>query len=445
MKGRSPIFIERIKRAPKTGLRPWFCKGQSVTELAIFGSILIFIISLIFRQGMSAGNFMNSQLKATRYAMSKSLEGTSSPGLPTGRNTASTMIIEDRLSGDFSGKFGSRDRVPVVASAGATFSSQMLQPTSYPEDWGNEAFLPHLDMVINGQSFSFLTANFKAVTLPTGPGSLQDCAGPHPNDSRCWDSNCNSGQGCVRLHRIVQNYPGSGFNPASGGFDLDFDGDVDVPDTTAYSPNFKAGYDAGTGNMAFMWQWRAVPAMGQLSTSEPIDVDGDFHEEQVLDSAADANGRTTTVWVIDRQDGDLDFTADDRRPDFRVGLQDEAQMFSFTQGGTVYRLREGKLYDGRDDRYVRNANRNNHVDIVQRTVQLTNNTGRFCDGNTPLRPLEVERCAGTFGASTESSNSCFSQANIQFTCLDVGSLQLFVRSRVVNQGGRSWFTRTETK
>lgn len=430
----------------------WRClnpRGQSVTELAIFGSILIFVISLIFRQGLSAGNFMSSQLQATRYAMSKSLEKTSpGGGLATGRNSASALIIEDRLSGDFSGKQGTRDRIPIIASGNASFTSQMFQPLdprdiSEGGDFGNPNFLPHQDVVINGQFFSFTTAAFKTVSLPTSEAEatalgILACGGPHPNDTRCWDAACDTGdgppqpKGCVVLQRVVQNYPGSGFDDTRGGFDFDFDGTEDVTPGSA----FTATYGSGTSNMAFMWQWRSVAALGEkLPQDNPIDVDGDFHEEQILDSGG-SGGRITWVKVIDRQDGDLNFTIDDRQPDAKVGLQEEAQMFSFTRAGTYFRIEEGKLF-GPHNQYIRNMNRNDHVDIVQRTFQLSNNTGRFCDGSSPRSPFDD-------GANpVEACNNCFSPANIQKTCLDVPSLKLFVRSRVLNEGGRSWFTRTE--
>ena len=396
-------------------------RGQSAVELAIFGSILIFVISLIFRQGLGASNFMNTQLKATRYAMSKSLE--SSEVEKPGRNSGATLVIEDRLSGDFGSKFGSRDRVPLIASGSGSYSSQMFYPTD-KDDYGDTAVLPHYDVWINGQRISLLTSNFKTVTFPTEQGILSLCDQPHPNDSRCWSPDCISpGVGCVVLHKIVENSPSNGFDP-SGNFDINFDGTLPTVSTAV----------ADADSFGFMWQWKQVPAVGELEKGL-LDVDGDFKEENVLHSTVDADGRTATAMVIDRQDGDIDFTIDGRQPNTTVGLSNASQMYSFTRAGTMYRVQEGKLFDVRTDQYIRNTNMNDHVDIAQRVFKLSNDTGRFCAGNTPT-------AEGTAN-SIEACNNCFSATNVSKTCFDVGSLQIFVRSRIANRAGRSWFTRTE--
>jgi hypothetical protein len=407
-------------------------KGQSAVELAIFGSILIFVISLIFRQGLSGGNFMRTQLQATRYAMSKSFEMslTEKPG----RNSASVLVIEDRLAGDFGNKFGSRDRVPLIASGSGTYTNQMFYPVD-DSDFGDRTVLSRFDVWVNGQRFAFLTSNFNTIDIPNGRGNLALCTENHPTDSRCWDPACGD-TGCVMLQRIVQNYPGSGFS-STGNFDVNFNGRADL-----VAPALRIPIAAHDGHMSFMWQWQPIAAVGELPTNDAIDVDGDFHDEQILSSVVDpVSGRTIAVNVIDRQNGDLDFTLDGRRPNAQVGLLNESQMFSFTQAGTYYEIREGKLYDGQTGQYIRNTNFNQQVDVVQRVIQLTNNTGRFCNGNAP-----------TAGAAWDGDpainpvaacNNCFSPTNVRLTCFDTNTLRLYVRSQIINRSGRSWFTRTE--
>ncbi|MCC6758009.1 MAG: hypothetical protein IT395_00065, partial [Candidatus Omnitrophica bacterium] len=399
--------------------------GQSAVELAIFGSILMFVVAMIFRQGMNGGNFMSTQLKATRYAMSKSFEGslTAKPG----RNNASVLVIEDRLAGDFTNKFGSRDRAPLMASGSAVFTNQMFYPVD-KGDCGDDAWkagpstgpcdqdvLQRYDMLINGQRFSFTTANFRVITLPAVVGGLAACGAAHPADTRCWNAACAAPGGCVTLYRQVGNYTDSGYAPA-GNFDVNFDGGV-----TVVPPALKPA-NAPATPMKFMGQWEGVDAFGVLPLDKSLDVDGDFYEEQILDSTEAVDGRTEHVLVIDRQAGDIDFTIDGRRPGAKSGLLEDSEMYSYTQNGTVYRIEEGKLFGGRDDRYIRNANVNDHVDIIERIIQLSNNTGRFCTGNTP-NPL----VDGAFNP-VEACNNCFNAANFQKTCFDAGSLKIFVRS-----------------
>lgn len=410
-------------------------KGQSAVELAIFGSILIFVISLIFRQGLSGGNFMRTQLQATRYAMSKSYEMslTENPG----RNSASVLVIEDRLSGDFGNKFGSRDRVPLIASSTGTYTNQMFYPVD-ETDFGDRRVLSRFDVWINGQRFVFLTSNFKVVNIPNTQGNLALCTEQHPTDSRCWDPTCNGDTGCVMLQRIVQNYPGSGFT-STGNFDVNFNGTANLVPAALRVPIAN-----NNGRMAFMWQWQSIAAIDELPTNDAIDVDGDFHDEQILSSVVDANTRRTiAVNVIDRQDGDLDFTLNGRRPNAQVGLLNESQMFSFTQQGTFYQIREGKIYNGQTNQYIRNTNFNDQVDVVQRVIQLSNNTGRFCNGNTPTTGAAWDGDPATNPVA--ACNNCFSLTNVRLTCLDTSTMRLYVRSQIINQSGRSWFTRTENR
>lgn len=416
--------------------------GQSAVELAIFGSILMFVVAMIFRQGLNGGNFMNTQLKATRYAMSKSFE-TSLDAKP-GRNNASTLIIEDRLGGDFTNKFGTRDRSPLIAGGSGTFTNQLFYPTDKgdcgDDNWKVPAtgikacdvdVLPRYDVWINGQKFSFLTANFRIIDIPAVQGTLANCTDAHPGETHCWNPGCSIAGGCVTLYRQVDNYSGSEFVEGAGdnAFDPKFN-KIDFVDAGQRAAN-----DGIT--MKFMWQWKGTDAVGELSTDNSLDVDGDFYEERILDSTVAADGRTAKVLVIDSQAGDLDFSLDGRRPGIKSGLLDDSQMFSFTRNGTVYRIEEGKLLNPRNDQYIRNVNINDHVDVVQRVIQLSNNTGRFCNGNTP-QPL----VDGEFNP-VEACNNCFNASNIDKTCLDGGSLKLFVRSRIINKGGRSWFTQTE--
>lgn len=374
---------------------------------------------------------MRVQLQATRYAMSKSLEMSERSVEKPGRNNASTMVIEDRLSGDFGNRFGSRDRVPLIASGSATFSNQLFYPVDSADD-GDIGVLPYFDVWVNGQRFSFTTANFVTYTLPTDGTGFKKCSEPHKEDSRCLDDSGN-----VVLHKVVQNYPGSGFLPLGGNFDVNFDGETVVPGTLKVVADEK--------RWGFMWQWENVTATGQLPTTDPIDVDGDFQEEQILSSTVDpATNRTASVSVIDRQAGDLDFTIDDRRKGVQVGLLPDSQMFSFTKEGTTYRVQDGKLFDMSTNRFIRNTNINDHVDIVQRVFQLSNNTGRFCNGSTPLTDSTVPKWDGEPPENpVKGCNGCFSGTNIQLTCFDTTTNRLYVRSRIVNQNRRSWLTRTE--
>jgi len=160
-----------------------------------------------------------------------------------------------------------------------------------------------------------------------------------------------------------------------------------------------------------------------------IDVDRDFKEEQVLLGSYNGSGVITSLSVLDLQEGDLDFSYDKRSPGPRPGLLDEMNMFSFTREGTYLLLREGKLYAPDTRQFVRNVQKRDRIDIVQRVIQLSNDTGRFCPGSPPTAVAPVEAC-----------NDCFNLSNVDKTCFDQGSKLLYVRSRIKDLGGKKWIT-----
>ena len=227
-----------------------------------------------------------------------------------------------------------------------------------------------------------------------------------------------------------------------------------------------------------------------------VDVDGDFKEETIKTFVANKEGVITTINVTDSQDGDIDFgqtdfdkenfgkwvysgssaagscgttpagigfctplstesspniiEADDGTgtcikwecKSITPGLQDDIQMYSRTNNGTVLRIEEGKLFDPNGDRFIRTTNRNDHVDIIQRIFQLSNDTHRFCNAsgnvvNWAASPYAVRGIRNP----VEACNHCFSAANMEKTCMDQALKQIFIRSRLEDLRGRRWVTR----
>lgn len=115
--------------------------AQSASELAIFGAILIFVIGLVLRTGLFQGQAMNAHLRSMRMALTESFKTAqgeyrtgSNYRKPSGaRSTAAVLVVEDRLSVDPSQKEGSRDRIPLMTSASATFTNHLF----WTLDFGN--------------------------------------------------------------------------------------------------------------------------------------------------------------------------------------------------------------------------------------------------------------------------------------------------------------------
>jgi hypothetical protein len=375
--------------------------AQTATELAVFGAILIFLFGVIIRQSLSANFNQDQTLKALRVALQESFKS-GERGDPS-RNVANILYIEDRKTADFN-KFGTLTRLPLVVSGSGSFTKNLFMPV----DFGNQNELPIMDMFINGKHFTFTTAGFRTVGLTD-----------------------------EYVYRIVPNIPSNDeYDSACDEcFDLDRNGSVDVPAPL---------------RSKFSWQWKKIRATSKnidVETGEntSVDVDGDLKEELVLGLNIGGGGSGGSgdhegppgpsqggphpgpedpddpdepavgfVRVLDPQGGDIDLTYDsrDKRQGLpRPGLTENTVIYSFTKDGTFLAI------DG-------NTSTQNiaNYDVIERQVQLSNNTGRICSQPS------VEACGDCQGA------------NVYKTCYDSGKKILYVRSRIKDLRGRVWAT-----
>ncbi len=222
------------------------------------------------------------------------------------------------------------------------------------------------------------------------------------------------------------------------------------------------------------WQWAATAATSSsmlgLNTGNnqfpTYDVDGRLKEQTIYAFSYNPTTGEPTVSFADYQQGDIDTTWDANSCSPKPGLQADSQIYSFTQPGTYLQIREGQMYNPETGQAVRSVNKRDTVDMIERRIQLSNNTGRFCptDGTTtPLpcidndctdyppatKPNPVEVCANGTGCSKDPTVpsgpncSCFSsQYNIKSTCMDTSSAypMLYIRSRILDRRGNFWIT-----
>ncbi len=480
-------------------------RAQSAAELAIFGAILIFVIGLIVRSGLASTNAMNEQLKVLRLALSESYrtaEGyyhsQSTPGRwkPSGaRNFSSFLLVEDRIAVDAAGRFSSMDRIPFVAAAGGTFSRNLL----YPMEYGEQDQIPLTDVIINGQRFPFTRVAFSSDRLANANGSRYlaiPLCNPGGITGRCWADRCYTGtggpQGCTVMYKVVGNYAASvewcdgTTRPCTQNMDADHRFDINM-NGIVNETNIDVLQNPATpdrpSRSEFAWEWVMVAGvsgntnpdllpgffspwlMGGVKgihycsptakDCEPVntqvDSDGDFKEESVY-GTIESNGKIIIVNTFDGQRGDLDLTWDDRDRQRRkaqglapieYGLQEDVEMFSFTQPGTWLRIQEGQLLTISGSQFVRSVTRKDHADIAQRVILLTNDTGRFCDGFGNPVNWAGQPSLNNLQNPVEACNDCFDSANdnIQKTCMDQANHIIFVRSRIQDLRGRKWITR----
>lgn len=351
----------------KKNVKPYWLSAQSASELAIFGAIVMFVIASLIKTGMSMSQRTNTQLRAFRLALLESYRTSEGAygDIIAARNSASVLILEDRLSVDPGSKQGTSDRIPFMASGSGTFSKNML----YPKDLGERSNYPFYDVFINGQRFPFIMADFIKVqirstnedgaTIQRAREGRQNIS-PEENETAEYETielpNCkdvtpracwNAEGGFAVFMKKNYNYLANeqwcwsgdcgGNLPADWRFDLDLDGDLDDIGS-GYVPADTSLYEGSkTLREKFMWQWVAVGTFSlddadidkkvvfsngvtatnilPIQEGDRLDIDGDFQDEAVH-AFAPVNFANKTVGfditVLDSQEGELDFSWDGR-------------------------------------------------------------------------------------------------------------------------------------
>jgi len=397
--------------------------GQAATELAIFGAIIIFVLGAIIRSAISSGQGQDSSLKAMRNAL---LYSSSSNTGDTSRSNASILYVEDRLSPDF-GKFGSVERAPFVAQGSGSMTNTLMYPLDLDE-LRDPRHIPVMDMFINGKHFTFSTARLvEGKPVPPGAIFYQIVVNMDEPPSSSSSGASSSAQQEALEKKFCVTDPCPGPLTLQQRFDLNRDGDfTNDPPPSLYSK--------------MTWQWRGVQAVkANVSKDKALyidpangiypsfDVDGDGQEETIYGFSYDAGGAINAVTVLDSQDGDLDFSGDAALSG-KVGLLNDMAIYtqpvSGSAKGNYLLMQQGKAWD-LDGKFVRSVNRKDQVDLIERKIQLSNDTGRMCDGSVP----DVEVCG-----------DCFSVDNIARTCFEGTSKILYVRSRLLDKQGHFWKT-----
>jgi hypothetical protein len=427
-------------------------KAQTAIELAVFGSILIFVIGVIIKQTLGSSYFQNQQYKSARQALSTSFrhsEGiekylvkcgmtTPSGGYSSApdewgsrsRNQASVLLIEDRL-GAGSGQLAEVDRVPYIAQGSGMHTRNILLPFDAKECHNISVF----DVTVNGQHFSFLTGDFVRVTMTAG-SKAGKCSSPLLGRNFC-------------AHEAIPNHPAFAdkLDENDESFDFDFDGTADVP--------------AGELRKSFAWQWNVVDAASDdVGAKTNFDVDGDMKEEFIM-QVIRKNATEIVLEVFDSQEGDVDFSYNTRDEENGIpssGLLQDVEMYTFVKAGdagldegSYLKIDQGQLLiplgTGFKDQFHRTVRRKDQVDIISRAFQLARNTGRFCNESYTTRQTIVDGEENPVEVCCQSVSCCDKRDHIAKTCMaptNAGDISknpiIFIRSRIEDRRGRKWIT-----
>jgi len=443
-------------------------KAQAAIELAVFGAILIFILGTIVRSAVGNSYEQNYNFKAMRMAMLASWNGSKAAQgkgalANISHNSASILFLEDRLSPDFN-KYGDLDRNVFIARGSGIFSYNLNYPWEVGEQIAN--LIPIMDVYINGQHFPFSTAAGAGTTL-----TYPVCSSGGPYEPPRTQAQCLQNQ-CLRNQRewsgsnkiFYTRVPNANAPVADGALSFTFP-------TPSPDPNGESMFDLLRNNdpaavvpssmqpyMAWEWAYTVATSAAAIGLNPKnkeyptFDIDGRLKEVIIYVF------NPPDVAYEDPNGGDIDLGWDSNSCGPKPGLQSNSQIYTFTKDGTYLQIKEGKLYNPETDQYVRSASKRDTIDLIQRTIQLSNNTGDFCNGTTPQPcvancwsstpctpsqmscqssspPNPVEICVDGV-----SSNCFSSEQNIKSTCYDTSDNRIFVRSRLEDRRGHFWMT-----
>lgn len=127
-------------------------KGQSILELAIFGSIVLFVFSVLIQYGISLNYSQHHILQSFRRALfeSKNKSPSAAPAV-----SVSFTSIKDLPIPNPANPFGLGQTSPVVASVSATQSRHLMDRYHH-----GPSELPRAEFIINGRRYTYTTADF---------------------------------------------------------------------------------------------------------------------------------------------------------------------------------------------------------------------------------------------------------------------------------------------
>lgn len=142
-----------MKQLPSQAMRQWINNtGQSILELAIFGSILLFVLSLLVQYGLSLNYDQNLKMQTFRKALTLARQRAD-----TSRQIELT-VVKDQTIPNPADQFGASETSPYTAQASAAWTEHLN--FGYDNQLKPKVDLPHIDYIINGKQKSYTIANY---------------------------------------------------------------------------------------------------------------------------------------------------------------------------------------------------------------------------------------------------------------------------------------------
>jgi len=139
-------------------------QGQSILELAIFGSILIMLLGAILSYGLRYSQEQKTMMSAFRKTLQKSTD-------PNCGGQASVTVISDKHIPNPTNPFAIGSVSPFSSSASVIRSARLHETAD------TEAELPRTTIQIQGQEFTYRTAGFRYVDMSSGSEKYKEVYG----------------------------------------------------------------------------------------------------------------------------------------------------------------------------------------------------------------------------------------------------------------------------
>jgi len=309
----------RLRRAKRPCINR---SGQAILELAIFGSLLLFVLALLVQYGLSLNYDQNLQMQTFRkaLALAKERAGTS--------QQVDITVVKDQAIPNPADQFGASETSPYIAQASAVWTNRLGDEI---ENWLPKADLPHIDYIINGQQKSYTTANYgykycSGSEIPPG-----DSACDFPTTSLCFYKKEND---------VKDEY---------------------ILTTPLFHETWENYYKPVKGSDGIYWYWKKAPCE-ETEAGDSVDIDNDGKEEMIYKVSKVKNSQnTSSIYYFKLQDGEIDTTKNKDLDEEPQGLQP-----GFTKTITKDNT---SLEKWEDKSQIKTTTKSNIKEVIKRTIK----------------------------------------------------------------------------
>lgn len=139
-------------------------KAQALSELAVFGTVLLGVLGFLLTYGMNSNYSDNMNMQSFRYALQKAYQAKGT------YYNAQVLVMDYKAPPQAQGANAIPSFSPVIASSSALLSNDLMSEWD-EEDYGNYTFIPKINLLIKDKAgkiswaYNFTTADWRTYDL----------------------------------------------------------------------------------------------------------------------------------------------------------------------------------------------------------------------------------------------------------------------------------------